>query len=97
MKRRVDKADPLLAESAALAALLGAREEAEEHWVPVEQLVPNHYNPRQQYDPVSLQELADSMREHGFLGALDGRRLDDGRVEVAYGSRRLLADRKSTV
>lgn len=59
--------------------------------VPLGQLVANRFNPRRDYDEAALTELVSSMREHGFVGALDGRELPGGRIEVAYGSRRLRA------
>jgi len=37
-----------------------------------------------------------SMREHGFIGALDGR-LVEGRVQLGYGSRRLLAAKEAGI
>ncbi|MHB0878231.1 MAG: ParB/RepB/Spo0J family partition protein [Anaerolineae bacterium] len=59
--------------------------------LPVDRLLPNRFNPRRDYDADALTELEASMREHGFIGVLDGRELADGRIELAYGSRRLRA------
>jgi len=38
--------------------------------IPVESIVPNPHQPRQALDPVALQELADSIREHGLIQPL---------------------------
>jgi ParB/RepB/Spo0J family partition protein len=76
-----------------LGDVLGSRETASWENAPLGLLVPNRFNPRQDHSPEALEELVGSMREHGFVGALDGRRLDDGRIELGYGARRLLAAR----
>ena len=73
------------------------RAQAEYLEIPIELLLPNRANPRQteaaggSLTTEEIKELAASINEHGFLGALDGRRLPDGRIELAYGTRRLLA------
>ena len=38
--------------------------------IPVESIVPNPHQPRQALDPIALQELADSIREHGLIQPL---------------------------
>jgi len=77
----------ILEESKALERLIGARERATLHDVLIEDTDPNPFNPRQDF---AVEDLVASMREHGFIGALDGR-LVEGRVQLGYGSRRLLA------
>ena len=77
----------ILEESEALERLIGARERAALHDVLIEDIDPNPFNPRQDF---AVEDLVASMREHGFIGALDGR-LVEGRVQLGYGSRRLLA------
>jgi ParB family chromosome partitioning protein len=84
-------------ETQALTDLIGQRPDTGPEQVPLEQVVPNQFNPRQAYPQETLEELAASMREHGFLGALDGRRLPDGRVEAAYGASRILAARRASL
>lgn len=70
--------------------------------VPLEQLVANPFQPRRNFPPESVAELAESMRQHGFYGHLlvrlqgerAGRRRATGkqvRYEIAYGERRLRA------
>jgi ParB family chromosome partitioning protein len=83
----------LLSESEALAVLVGGRGEARLSHIPVEQLEPNPFNPRQHMD---VAELVESMRVHGFMGALDGRRVGE-RVQLAYGARRLMAARQAGI
>jgi ParB family chromosome partitioning protein len=83
----------ILSESEALAALIGGRTEARLVNVAVDQIDPNPYNPRQVMD---VTELVESMRVHGFIGALDGREVG-GRVQLAYGARRLKAAREAGI
>jgi len=92
-KKRILRTEELFAETEEVAAALAAQVDAGLQHVPVIRLVPNRFNPRQTYPLDAQQELTRSMRQHGFIGALDGRELPDGRVELAYGSRRLLAAR----
>ena len=80
----------ILEESEALERLIGARERATLHDVLIEDIDPNPFNPRQDF---AVEDLVASIREHGFIGALDGR-LVEGRVQLGYGSRRLLAARE---
>ena len=41
-------------------------------WLPVEAIAPNPAQPRRDFDPVPLSELADSIRRHGILQQPDG-------------------------
>ena len=44
-------------------------------WLPVDSIAPNPAQPRRDFDPVPLSELADSIRRHGILQPLSaGRR-----------------------
>jgi len=70
-----------------LDRLVGSRRGAELINARIEDIDPNPYNPRQIVD---VSELVDSLKEHGFMGALDGRLVGD-RVQLAYGARRLRA------
>jgi ParB family chromosome partitioning protein len=83
----------ILEESEALERLIGARERAALHDVLIEDIDPNPFNPRQDF---AVEDLVASMREHGFIGALDGR-LREGRVQLGYGSRRLLAAKEAGI
>lgn len=83
----------ILEESQALERLIGTRERATLHDVRIEDIDPNPFNPRQEFE---VEDLVASMREHGFIGALDGR-LVGGRVQLGYGTRRLLAAKEAGI
>ncbi len=83
----------ILEESKALERLIGARERASLHDVLIEDVDPNPFNPRQDF---VVDDLVASIKEHGFIGALDGR-LVEGRVQLGYGSRRLLAAKEAGI
>ena len=55
--------------------------------VPLSQIRPNPLQPRQEFDPAALQELAESIREQGILQPLVVRRRADG-YELIAGERR---------
>ena len=56
--------------------------------VPVEKLVPNPNQPRRDFQPEALQELAASIRTRGVIQPLIVRDLGDGRFEIVAGERR---------
>ncbi len=62
------------------------------HQLPVDKIVPNPRQPRQQFDEESLQELSESIRLHGILQPLTVQRTRDGYTLIA-GERRLRAAR----
>ena len=69
-------------------------------WVELDKIKPNPFQPRREFDPVSLQALADSIKQYGVLQALVVTRKevikDDGLVveyELIAGERRLRASR----
>jgi ParB family chromosome partitioning protein len=91
-KKRILGTDKLFEETEAVTAVFAEQEEAVvQQRVSINRIVPNRFNPRQVYSRETLDELIRSIHTYGFIGALDGRELADGRVELAYGSRRLLA------
>ena len=47
-------------------------------WLPVEQIAPNPHQPRREFAPGPLAELAESIRRHGIIQPLTVRRRDDG-------------------
>lgn len=55
----------------------------------------NPYQPRNAFDPDSLQELTHSIRENGLIQPLVVRRAADGRYELIAGERRFLACQKA--
>ena len=86
-KRNPDVSSDFFGGDEALDRLVGSRRGAELINARIEDIDPNPYNPRQVVD---VSELVESLKEHGFMGALDGR-LVGNRVQLAYGARRLRA------
>jgi len=79
-----------------LEALLGpTREEAEREGslveLPLSQIRPNPYQPRQDVDPAALEELKASIRQAGLLQPVVVRTAKDGGFELIAGERRLRA------
>jgi ParB family chromosome partitioning protein len=58
---------------------------------PIIYIRPNPNQPRTEFDPVELQNLADSIRQNGLLQPLTVRKRDDGTYELVAGERRLRA------
>lgn len=58
--------------------------------LPVEEILPNPWQPRHIFDPAGLAELANSVRQHGILQPLTVRRTSSG-WELIAGERRLRA------
>jgi ParB family transcriptional regulator, chromosome partitioning protein len=88
-----------------LSALLGggvpAHEERDElpgnvelRHIPVERISRNPFQPRKQFDPESLGELASSIKEHGVLQPLIVREIEGG-YQLIAGERRWQAARKA--
>lgn len=75
------------------------------YWVEVEKVVPNPFQPRREFDPNKLQELADSIRMYGVLQPLTVTRKEiqrpDGTFYTEYeliaGERRLRASKLAQV
>lgn len=59
--------------------------------IPVGNIRPNPQQPRQDFDELSLQELADSIRRHGLIQPVTVRHLAGERYELISGERRLRA------
>src|SRR5947209_19025697 len=70
----------------------GAAEVSAVVTVPVEAVVPNPYQPRREFEPAALAELAESIRRHGVLQPIVARRVGSG-YELVAGERRLRAAR----
>ncbi|MBE7004126.1 MAG: ParB/RepB/Spo0J family partition protein [Ruminococcaceae bacterium] len=56
--------------------------------VPISQIENNADQPRRHFDDDALDELADSIREHGILQPLNVRRLSNGYYQIIAGERR---------
>lgn len=57
----------------------------------VHDISPNRYQPRQDFDEAELDSLAESIRQHGVIQPIVVRRVEEGRVELISGERRLRA------
>lgn len=58
--------------------------------VPIEDILPNRFQPRLEFNDKGLEELANSIKEHGIIQPLVLRRIDD-KYEIIAGERRYKA------
>lgn len=58
--------------------------------IPIEEIIPNRFQPRLTFDERGLQELSDSIKEHGIIQPLVLRRIGD-KYEIIAGERRYKA------
>ncbi len=56
--------------------------------VSIEKIIPNKDQPRKEFDPEKIKELAASIKEQGILQPIVARRLDSGEYEIIAGERR---------
>ena len=61
--------------------------------LPLEEIVPNKEQPRKTFDETALEELAESIRQHGVLQPLLVRPLPGGGYQLVAGERRYRASR----
>jgi ParB family chromosome partitioning protein len=61
----------------------------------VDQILPNRYQPRQQFIPEETSELSDSIKKNGILQPVLVRRKGDGVFELIAGERRLRAAKEA--
>lgn len=66
-------------------------------YIPISKIEPNKNQPRARFDKASLDELADSIREHGVLQPLTVRSLGDGYYQIIAGERRWRAARQAEI
>jgi ParB family transcriptional regulator, chromosome partitioning protein len=80
-----------------LSALLGTPEvEAEQlREIDIDRILPNSHQPRKAFDDDRLNELADSIREHGVVQPIVVRPLDDGFFQLIAGERRWRASQRA--
>lgn len=57
----------------------------------VEEIVPNEYQPRTQFDDEKIKELAQTLQTHGMIQPIVVRKKDESKYEVIAGERRLRA------
>ncbi len=62
--------------------------------LPIDLIGHGRYQPRQEFDPDSLRELADSIAAHGVIQPIVVRPVDTGRYEIVAGERRWQASRQ---
>ena len=60
-------------------------------YIDVEDIIPNRFQPRLTFDDNALNELANSIKEHGIIQPLVVRRLLNGKYEIIAGERRYKA------
>ena len=63
--------------------------------LPISQVEPGLNQPRKRFDPVALDDLADSVREHGVIQPLTVRRLSSGYYQIIAGERRWRAAKQA--
>jgi ParB family chromosome partitioning protein len=68
----------------------GAFDAAELIHIPVDQIDPNPFQPRKDFEPAELASLADSLRQHGMLQPVIVRQVNE-RYQLIAGERRLRA------
>lgn len=56
--------------------------------VPLDEVIPNPYQPRKEFDKESLDELAQSIRQQGVITPITVRRMPDGKYQLIAGERR---------
>ena len=85
-----------------LGALFGEAEaeesrggESGELLLPIEKVEPRAGQPRRDFDPEALAELAQSIREYGVIQPITVRRLDGGYYQIIAGERRWRAAREA--
>ena len=82
-----------------LSALFGEEknllEENEPQTLPIARVEPRRDQPRQDFDPEALRELADSIREYGLIQPITVRPLDKGYYQIIAGERRWRAAREA--
>lgn len=80
-----------------LGALLGdaalRTDTSDNLYLPISQIEPYANQPRRHFDEEVLQDLADSIREHGIIQPLTVRRLSSGYYQIIAGERRWRAAR----
>ena len=61
--------------------------------LPVTSIRPNPFQPRKRMDPVGLEELRDSIREHGIIQPITVRKMGYDKYQLISGERRFQASK----
>ena len=59
--------------------------------IPLDQIEPNRYQPRQVFDKAQIQELAETIDKHGLLQPIIVREYEPAKYEIIAGERRYRA------
>src|SRR5207237_5383431 len=80
-----------------LSALLGTSDLETESLreIDIDRILPNAHQPRKNFDDDALNELANSIREHGVVQPIVVRPLDDGFFQLIAGERRWRASQRA--
>ena len=80
-----------------LSALLGTPDLETDHLreIDIDRILPNSHQPRKNFDEDTLNELANSIREHGVVQPIVVRPLDDGFFQLIAGERRWRASQRA--
>jgi ParB family chromosome partitioning protein len=81
-----------------LAALIAEAQDsdgAQVQEIPISQISPSPYQPRTLFDPIKMEELVASVKEHGVLQPVLARRIGHERFQLVAGERRLRAAQKA--
>lgn len=62
--------------------------------IPIDQIIPNRYQPRTVFDEEKIEELSRTIHTHGVIQPIVVRRLEDDRYEIIAGERRYRAIKK---
>ena len=80
-----------------LGALFGdsepAKREGAESTLPISRVEPRSDQPRSRFDDAALEELTDSIRQHGLIQPITVRKIDGGYYQIIAGERRWRAAR----
>src|SRR5947207_15333448 len=63
--------------------------------IDIDRILPNSHQPRKNFDDDALNELADSIREHGVVQPIVVRPLEDGFFQLIAGERRWRASQRA--
>ncbi|MCC8189634.1 MAG: ParB/RepB/Spo0J family partition protein [Planctomycetes bacterium] len=83
--------DSLIPAAPAAATDAAGREENGVWELPIDRITASRWQPRRDFDPEKLQELARSIESHGLINPLVVRQREDGGYELIAGERRLRA------
>ena len=80
-----------------LSALLGTPDPETDQLreIDIDRILPNSHQPRKNFDETALEELADSIREHGVVQPIVVRPLEDGFFQLIAGERRWRAAQRA--